>query len=71
MRLYRLRCIEEDCSPDERQVLRLMMAGERATQAYVAPLKLEGQPVARQEREVKRAKDRIMKRLQRGGERHD
>lgn len=49
----------------EREVLRLMREGEKRTPAFAAVLGIERLPVDEQAREVKRAKDRIIKRLQR------
>ncbi len=54
-------------TPTERAVFELMRAGERSTAAYVPLLCIEHLPEAEQRREVKRAKDRILKRLQRAG----
>ena len=51
---------------EERRVLELMLAGERKTEVYAHALRIEGSLTAEQEREVKKVKDRIMKRLQRG-----
>jgi hypothetical protein len=62
-----LRAVEARCSEAEKRVLALMVAGERATTAYAEALGLAGLPVAEQEREVKKVKDRIKKRLERGG----
>jgi RNA polymerase sigma-70 factor (ECF subfamily) len=53
-------------SDQERQVLELMRRGERATEAFAHVLKLDGLVALEQEREVKRVKDRIVKRLKRG-----
>jgi hypothetical protein len=54
-------------TPAERAVFELMRAGERLTAAYVPALGVGHLPKDEQEREVKRAKDRITKRLQRAG----
>jgi hypothetical protein len=51
----------------ERQVLNLMRAGERQTNAFVPILGLENLPTDEQARAVKRVKDRIKVRLQRAG----
>jgi hypothetical protein len=51
----------------DRRVLRLMVDGERRTAVFAAVLGLDGQPAEAQRREVKRAKDRIKKRLERAG----
>jgi RNA polymerase sigma-70 factor (ECF subfamily) len=66
-----LRAVRQACTEAERRVLELMLAGERSTAAHAEALGLTGLPVAEQEREVKRAKDRIMKRLEREGARHE
>lgn len=50
----------------DQAVLDLIRAGERDTAAFARALGLEGRPFAEQQRQVKRAKDRVMKRLQRG-----
>ena len=52
-------------SPVERAVFELMLAGERATAAYAPVLGVGHLPADEQAREVKRAKDRLLKRLQR------
>lgn len=52
-------------NPADRQILILMLENERATRTYAPLLNVEGLPVEEQRREVKRAKDRIGKRLQR------
>jgi hypothetical protein len=49
----------------ECEVLRLMREGEKRTSAFAIVLGIEHLPVEDQTREVKRAKDRIIKRLQR------
>jgi DNA-directed RNA polymerase specialized sigma24 family protein len=49
----------------EREVLRLMRDGEKRTSAFAAVLGIEHLPVEDQAREAKRAKGRIIKRLQR------
>jgi DNA-directed RNA polymerase specialized sigma24 family protein len=54
----------------ERTVLLLMLEGERATADFAALLGIADRPPAEQEREVKRVKDRIKRRLQRWGEAH-
>ena len=58
--------VMEKMTPEERSVLELMLAGERKTQVYAKALGIDTLPVAEQEREVKKMKDRIKKRLQRG-----
>ncbi|HKI35489.1 MAG TPA: hypothetical protein VKA46_26775 [Gemmataceae bacterium] len=60
-----LRLLREGFTPPERRVFDLMLAGERATGVFAEALGLESQPAAEQEREVKRVKDRIKKRLER------
>jgi hypothetical protein len=66
-----VQAVRDRCTDSERQVLDLMLAGERNTPAYAAALGITGLPAAAQEREVKRVKDRIKKRLEREGARHD
>lgn len=61
----------EDFTEEERRVLELMLGGERKTGAYVEALGIGGLPDAEREREVKKVKDRIKKRLQRGVRDHD
>lgn len=51
----------------ERDVLRHMVAGERRTAVFATDLGLTSRPLDEQRREVKRAKDRIKKRLGRAG----
>lgn len=64
--------VEEDISdPVDRQVMVLVMNGVRATDRYARLLGLEMLPVGEQAREVKKAKDRIAKRLRRLGEAYD
>jgi DNA-directed RNA polymerase specialized sigma24 family protein len=65
-----LQAVLEGFSEVERRVVELMLAGERKTIAYATALNLEGLPAGEQEREVKRVKDRIRKRLERGVARH-
>jgi hypothetical protein len=52
---------------EERAVWALMCAGERSTAAFAAVLGLADRPEWEQAREVKRVKDRIVKRLRRKG----
>ena len=54
-------------TPGEERVLALMRAGERKTIAYALALGLDGLPASEQRRAVKRVKDRLQKRLVRGG----
>jgi len=53
-------------TPEEEQVLVLLRRGERRTAVYAAALGILDRPVAVQTREVKRVKDRLKKRLERG-----
>jgi hypothetical protein len=55
---------------EERRVLHLMLAGERKTGVYAKALGLDDRPAPEQEREVKKVKDRIKKRLERGVQGH-
>lgn len=63
--------VREGCSPEERLVLELMLEGERRTEVYARALGLESRPLEEQEREVKCLKDRLKKRIERGGHPHD
>jgi RNA polymerase sigma-70 factor (ECF subfamily) len=65
-----LRSFAASLTPVDRRVLELILAGEHSTQVFAAPLGLGELPVDIQEREVKRARDRLMKRLQRKGVKH-
>lgn len=62
------RALAEFPDPRDRQLLGLMLDGERKTGPYAAILGIEGQDVDTQRREVKRHKDRLKKRLARLGE---
>ena len=53
--------------PQDRELLKLMLAGERKTIRYAGLLQIEQRSVAEQRRIVKRHKDRLKKRLQRLG----
>jgi hypothetical protein len=53
-------------SPSDQKVLQLLLEGERETAVFARELNLGHLPVAEQRREVKRAKDRIQRRLDRG-----
>ena len=53
-------------SEDERRVFELMLAGERHSEVFAQALGIEALQMAEQEREIKKVKDRIKKRLQRG-----
>src|SRR5262249_28347610 len=55
-------------SMDEK-VLLLMLKGEKETHVYAQAIGIADKPEPEQEREVKRLRDRIEKRLQRLGER--
>jgi RNA polymerase sigma-70 factor (ECF subfamily) len=61
-----LEAVMADFTGEERQVLTLMLAGERKTGVFAAVIGVAGLPAVDQEREVKRVKDRIKKRLERG-----
>jgi DNA-directed RNA polymerase specialized sigma24 family protein len=54
-------------SEADRRVLDLMRAGERRTEAFAAVLGVTGLSAGEQQREVKRVKERIFKRLKRAG----
>ena len=54
----------------ERRLLELILGGERRTEAFAAVIGLGGAAREEQEREVKRAKDRVKRRLARWGESH-
>lgn len=53
--------------PRDREMLKLMLAGERKTTRYAGLLEIEHRSEAEQRRIVKRHKDRLKKRLQRLG----
>jgi len=53
-------------TPGEITVLQLMAEGERRTPAYAEALGITDLPLAEQRHEVKRVKDRLQKRLERG-----
>lgn len=61
------RVAEEFPDPVDRQVISLMLAGERRTVAFSNVLGLQALSQREQQRAVKRHKDRITKRLQRLG----
>ena len=65
-----LQGIRDGCTEEERGVLELMLAGERKTGTYARVIGRDGLPAAEQEREVKKVKGRIMKRLERGAPHH-
>lgn len=60
-----LRQVSERFTEAERQVLDLLLARERRTAAYAVVIGCAGLPGPEQEREVKRVKDRVIKRLER------
>ncbi len=62
-----LQVVAENFTDEEQQVLQLMLAGERKTGTYAAALGIGALSAAEQEREVKKVKDRIKKRVERGG----
>jgi DNA-directed RNA polymerase specialized sigma24 family protein len=57
--------ILEGLTAGERAALELQLAGERATSAYAQALGIIGLSQAEQEREVKRVKDKLKKRIER------
>lgn len=57
--------------PADRQLVLMLANGVRATESYARVLGITGLPVEEQQREVKKAKDRVLKRLKRLGEAHD
>jgi RNA polymerase sigma factor (sigma-70 family) len=66
-----LRSLEASFSAPERRVLRLMLTGERSQAAFAEALGITALAPAEQELHVKRAKDRIKKRLQRESAKHE
>ncbi len=65
-----LRRISENWTDEEKRFLDLMRQEEKDTAIYAAILGMETLPFAEQQHEVKKMRDRIVKRLQRGG-RHE
>jgi DNA-directed RNA polymerase specialized sigma24 family protein len=65
--LARLETCSADWTEPERQVLRLMIQGERRTAVYAGVIRVTDKPLAQQRREVKRFKDRVGKRAKRRG----
>jgi len=61
------RVLEKVPDPRDREMLKLMLAGERKTIRYAGLLQIEHRSEAEQRRIVKRHKDRLKKRLQRLG----
>jgi RNA polymerase sigma-70 factor (ECF subfamily) len=62
--------VEQGFTPEERAVLNLMRSGEKRLEVYVAALGMGERGEAEQRRAVKRVRDRVLKRLQRGGKKH-
>jgi hypothetical protein len=60
-----------DLNERDRAVLDLILEEERRTTVYATVLGVADQPENEQARIVKRAKDRVKKRIERGGENHD
>jgi DNA-directed RNA polymerase specialized sigma24 family protein len=60
-----LRQFEAELDTTDRQLFLLMLNGVRETEPYAEIMQLLTQPVAEQRREVKRAKDRLTKKLTR------
>jgi hypothetical protein len=60
-----LRAVIATFTPAEQRVLDLQRCGERRTAVFAEGLGIADRPVSEQEAEVKRVKDRILKRLQR------
>jgi hypothetical protein len=58
-------------TPEEAKVLELMQAGERKTDAYATVLEVSHLSFKEQQREVKRAKDKLKKRLERAGAKYE
>jgi RNA polymerase sigma factor (sigma-70 family) len=62
-----LAAVREALSESDRVVFDLMQTGERQTAVFAAAMGLSDRPRQEQEREAKRAKDRIKKRVERAG----
>jgi RNA polymerase sigma-70 factor (ECF subfamily) len=60
----------QDCTSEERRVVELMLDGQRETRIFAEAIGQGHLPLQEQKREVKRVKDRIKKRLERGGTGH-
>jgi hypothetical protein len=65
-----LESVTEGWDEKDRRALNLMLEGERRTAAYAEILEIGDRPAEEQEREVKKLKDRIKRRLERKGERY-
>ena len=61
----RVNGVVDSLSSAEAQVCRLMVSGVRAAAEYAMVLGMDGAPPGEQRRTVKRAKDRLCKRLRR------
>ena len=57
--------VQASLTETEEKALRLMQVGERKTAAYAVALEITHLPFKEQQREVKRVKDRLQKRLER------
>jgi hypothetical protein len=57
--------------PTDRQLVIMLANGVRSSESYAKVLGITGLPGDEQAREVKKAKDRMLKRLRRLGESHD
>jgi RNA polymerase sigma factor (sigma-70 family) len=66
----RLQALRERCTPPEQRVLELLLAGEREHRLFAEALGVTERAPAEQVKEVKRVKDRLKKRLERGGPEH-
>jgi len=60
-----LRQFETELNTTDRQLFLLMLNGVRETEPYAEIMQLASQPISEQRREVKRAKDRLTKKLTR------
>jgi RNA polymerase sigma-70 factor (ECF subfamily) len=65
-----LRQFEANLDTTDRQLFLLMLNGVRETEPYAEIMELAAQPIAEQRHEVKRAKDRLTKKLTRFVNRH-
>lgn len=57
--------VQASLTEEEEKALRLMQVGERKTAAYAVALEITHLPFKEQQKEVKRVKDRLQKRLER------